>query len=50
MKIVYVILKDKYYQEVSREEYDAFDGEKFSAPSFWRLMLVGELLLPLRWS
>ena len=49
MKIVYIILRDNHYQEVSKEEYDAFDGEKFFAPPFWRLMLVGELLLPLRW-
>ena len=50
MKVVWVILKDDKYQEVSKEEYDAFDGEKFIAPSHWRLMLIGELLLPLRWS
>ena len=49
MKVVWVILKDGEYQEVSKEEYDTFDGEKFMAPPFWRLMLVGELLLPLRW-
>lgn len=49
MKIVYVILKDKKYQEVSREEYEEFDGEKHILPSFWRLMLVGEFLLPYRY-
>lgn len=49
MKIVYVILKDEKYQEVSREEYEDFEGEKYILPSFWRLMLVVELLLPYRY-
>lgn len=50
MKFVWVILKDNRYQEVSKEEYDAFDGEKFMAPSHWGLMLATSILLPLRWS
>lgn len=49
MRIVYVIVKDNEYQEVPREEYDKFEGEKYILPSFWRLMLVGELLLPYRY-
>lgn len=50
MKLVYVILRDGEHQEVSKEEYDAFAGEKWILPSHWRLMLAAELLLPLRWS
>ena len=49
MIVVWVVLKDGRYQEVSKEEYDAFDGEKFMAPSYWRLMLGAAFLLPLRW-
>ena len=49
MKVVYVIHDDNGYREVSREEYDVFEGEKFSAPPHWRLMLVAEMLLPYRY-
>ena len=50
MKVVWVILKNHKYQEVSKEEYDAFEGEKYMLPSYWRLMLATSILLPLRGS
>ena len=49
MQIVYVILKDNKYQEVPREEYDAFEGEKWILPSHWRLTMVASMLLPYRY-
>ena len=49
MKILFYVIKEGKMQEVSKEEYDAFEGEKYCLPSTWRLMLVAEMLLPLRW-
>ena len=48
MQVVYVI-NDGRYHEVSREEYDAFEGEKFFTCPHWRLMLVAEMLLKYRY-
>ena len=48
MKVVYVILKDGHWTEVSREEYDNFDGKKFFASPWWRMHLVQDMLLQLR--
>lgn len=48
MKAVYVI-NDGRYHAVSREEYDAFEGEKFLAPPHWRMLVVTELLLAYRY-
>jgi len=50
MKVVYVILKDGEYTEVSKEEYDSFEGEKFFGPPFWRMIIVQEWLIQLRWN
>lgn len=48
MKVVYVICKDGYWTEVSKEEYDSFSGEKFCANPWWRMQLVQDWLLTLR--
>lgn len=48
MKVVYVICNDGY-KEVSKEEYDSFEGEKFFGPPHWRLMLIAEMLLKYRY-
>lgn len=49
MKIVYVILKDGRYVEVTKEEYDNFDGEKFWASPWWRFDIAHTLLIQLRY-
>ena len=48
MKFVYVVAAGDWYKEVSKEEYDAFTGEKHKWPSHWRLMVLTEMLLPYR--
>ena len=49
MRRVFVIFKDENYREVSHEEYDAFDGEKFTAPPHWRMLTIYEWLLSYRY-
>lgn len=49
MKVVYVIHKDGHWTEVSKEEYDNFSGEKFAASPWWKIQLVQDWLLQLRW-
>lgn len=48
MKIVYVVFKNGTWTEVSREEYDNFDGRKFFASPWWRMQLIQDWLLTLR--
>lgn len=48
MKRVYII-NDGKYREVSKEEYNAFEGEKFIAPPHWRMMIIAEMLLLYRY-
>lgn len=45
MEVRYIIHDSTGYREVSAEEFDAFDGEKFEAPPHWKLMLVADMLL-----
>ena len=49
MKFLYYIVKSDKMNEVSKEEHDAFDGEKYRLPSTWKTMIVTEMLLPLRY-
>lgn len=49
MKVVFVIRSKEGYKEVTKEEYDNFDGEKFCASPWWRQDIVAAWLLQLRY-
>lgn len=50
MKVVYIIAKGDWYKEVSKEEWDKFEGEKHIVPGHWKLMMVTEWLLKYRYA